>query len=158
LEQSFTVGLGSNDALAFTESIGLGLSAGYSYYYETGFFGCYGFELGAGAGTTTTGSSMRFEDIDGDGAPDQVLKLPGNSNVYVRQNPAAGSATAGVNLLTQVLGPLGGQISLRYRRLGHVVDPSNHVDMPESQMVLAGTDVDSHFTNGTPDPLIQNVF
>jgi RHS repeat-associated protein len=137
LEQSFTAGLGSNDALAFSESLGLGLSAGYAQYFETGIAGCYGFEIGAGAGTTTTGSQMRFEDIDGDGAPDQVLKLAGNPNVYVRRNPAGGSPVLGVNLLRQVINPLGGVTALTYARIGHVVDPNNHIDMPEHQFALA---------------------
>jgi RHS repeat-associated protein len=151
LEQSLTTGLGSNDALSFVESDGFGASAGAPYYVETGIAGCWGFEVGVGGGHTSTGSEMRFEDIDGDGAPDQVLKLgspvlnvgSGDPTVYVRKNPAAGSASQGVNLLVSVANPLGGTINLTYARLGHVVDAANGVDMPHQQLVLAGVDVNA---------------
>jgi RHS repeat-associated protein len=160
LEQSFTAGLGSNDALAFTESLGFSFSAGFPLYFETVIAGCWGFEVGAGAGQSTTGSSMRFEDIDGDGVPDQVVKLAGDSNVYVRLNPAAGSPSAGVNILSRVDNPLDGGFQLDYQRLGHVIDTTNHVDMPNSQLVLsvvvefshAPTEetVDTHYSYAIP--------
>jgi len=136
LEQ-FSVGLGDNDALEFSNSGGLGLSVGVPVYFETGIFGCYGFEVGVGAGLSGVGSEMRFVDIDGDGAPDQVLKLDGDSNVYVRKNPAAGASINGVNLLVGVQNPLGGTIGLVYDRVGNVVDPANGVDMPHQELVLA---------------------
>ena len=162
--QGATLGLGENDALAFTESLGLSLSAGYSYYFETGLFGCYGIELGAGAGKTTTGSAMRLEDIDGDGAPDMVLKKTGDTNVWVRRNPAGGVEKGsafffmnGVNLLTTVTGPLGGRIDLDYRRVGHVTGTvtdiagnSVQVDMPEHQHVLRFIAVSSGYANQNP--------
>jgi RHS repeat-associated protein len=160
LQQQFTAGLGSNDALAFSESLGFSFSAGFPLYFETVIAGCWGFEVGAGAGQSTTGSSMRFEDIDGDGVPDQVLKLAGDSNVYVRQNPAAGSSNAGVNLLSRVDNPLDGGFQLDYQRVGHVIDSNNHVDMPNSQMVLATVvefshspteeTVDTHYSYAVP--------
>jgi RHS repeat-associated protein len=165
-EQGDTAGLGSNDALGFTESLGLSLSAGYAAYFETVIAGCYGFEVGAGAGKNTTGSQMRFEDIDGDGAPDMVLKMAGNSSVYVRRNPASDVGvqgldrftlnTKGVNLLTEIRTPLGADIFMSYDRVGHVVgtatDSSGHsvnVDMPEHQMVLNLVAVDSGYQSGS---------
>lgn len=140
LEQDLTVGLGSNDALAFTESDGFGASAGNAFYIETFTpAGCFVIEVGAGGGESSTGSEMRFADIDGDGAPDQILRLAnpilnvgsGDSTVYVRRNPAAGDQNTGVNLLRRITTPLGGTIDLSYERIGHVVDKAHGIDMPE---------------------------
>lgn len=171
LEQ-FSLGLGDNDALEFSNSGGLSLSAGAPVYFETGLFGCYGFEIGAGAGISGVGSEMHFLDIDGDGAPDQVLKVDGDSNVYVRKNPAAGGLRSGVNLLVGVQNPLGGTISLTYDRVGNVVDPSNHaaagmpaeiVDMPKQELVLAQVVESDHMqlnANGVvinPQQLVTNI-
>ena len=144
LEQDLTLGLGSNDALAFTESDGFGGSAGYAFYIETFTpAGCFVIEIGAGAGHSSTGSEMRFEDINGDGAPDQVLRLAnpilnvgsGDSNVYVRRNPASGG-NGGVNLLQRVTTPLGGTIDLTYSLTGHVIDQQHGNDMPDHEYVL----------------------
>ena len=117
--------------------VGVSFSVGAPVYFETGIFGCYGFELGAGAGVSGVGSEMHFLDIDGDGAPDQVLKLDNSSTIYVRKNPAAGGLRSGVNLLVGVQNPLGGTITLQYDRVGNVVDPANGVDMPHQELVLA---------------------
>ena len=157
LEQ-LSVGLGDNDALEFSNSGGLSLSVGAPVYFETGLFGCYGFEIGAGAGVSGVASEMHFLDIDGDGAPDQVLKIDGDKDVYVRKNPAAGTAVNGVNLLVGVQNPLGGQTLLQYQRVGNVVDPVNHappgmpaqyVDMPHQELVLAAiTELDNMQLSG----------
>jgi RHS repeat-associated protein len=145
LEQDLTLGLGSNDGLAFTESDGIGASAGNAFYIETFTpAGCFVIEVGAGGGESSTGSEMRFDDIDGDGAPDQILRLAnpilnvgsGDSNVYVRRNPAAGDQNTGVNLLQKVTTPLGGTIQLSYERIGHVVDQAHSIDMPDHQNAL----------------------
>ena len=146
LEQT-SVGLGDNDALEFSNSTGTSLSAGAPVYFEFDPFGCYGFEVGAGAGSSGVHSEMKFVDIDGDGAPDQVLKIDEDPNIYVRKNPAAGDPNVnGVNLLVGVVNPLQGQIVMLYQRVGNVVDPTNHapagmppelVDMPDQKLVLA---------------------
>ena len=150
LEQA-SVGLGDNDALEFSNSSGTSLSVGAPVYFEFDPFGCYGFEVGAGAGSTGVHSEMRFVDIDGDGAPDQVLKIDQDHNLYVRKNPAAGDPRVnGVNLLVGVVNPLKGETVMQYQRVGNVVDPTNHaaanmpperVDMPNQQLVLASVTV-----------------
>jgi RHS repeat-associated protein len=145
LEKTRTAGFGSNDALAFSDSDGFGFSVGYPSYTETGVTGCWVFEGGFGASRSHGKSEMRFEDIDGDGAPDQVLKLDGDSRLFVRLNPISGIHGA-VDLLQVVTTPLGGTITLRYDRLGHVVDHTNHVDMPQHQLALTAVVLSDPFT------------
>jgi RHS repeat-associated protein len=145
LEKTRTVGFGTNDALAFSDSDGFGFSVGYPSYTETGITGCWVVEGGFGASRSHGKSEMRFEDIDGDGAPDQVLKLDGDSRLFVRLNPMSGIHGA-VDLLQIVTTPIGGTITLRYDRLGHVVDPTNHVDMPQHQLALTAVVLSDPFT------------
>jgi RHS repeat-associated protein len=150
LQRLETVGFGATDALAYTETSGTSESAGFSRYWETGEFGCWGFELGVGASQTSTGSEMRFEDIDGDGAPDQILKFEsdGDANVYVRRNPSRGTVgdsngNSPPNLLTNVFTPLGGLYGITYARLGNIIvadpDPTRRVDMPDRHDVMVKT-------------------
>jgi RHS repeat-associated protein len=155
LQQIETAGFGPTDALAYSESHGQSESLGYAQYFEAEPFGCWGFEVGVGAGQSYTGSEMRFEDIDGDGAPDQVLKFDGDSNLYVRRNPARGTVTdsSPPNLLANVFNPLGGDFSITYARLGNVVDvavpdqngiPQRQVDMPNRQNVMVTVSVEGN--------------
>ena len=73
----------------------------------------------------TGGSSLEFQDINGDGLPDHLLKLKGDDSVFVRLNNVGQT-----NLLKEVRRPLGGKFTLDYQRAG------NTVDMPSSQWVL----------------------
>ncbi|HKY35097.1 MAG TPA: SpvB/TcaC N-terminal domain-containing protein [Polyangiaceae bacterium] len=82
-------------------------------------------------------SQLEFDDIDGDGKVDHVLKLDGNANVYAKLNQIGKS-----NLLRSVTRPLGGSFEVDYRRAGNLVDPASstqqpRVDMPSNQWVLA---------------------
>ena len=110
LHQAQTFGFGGNDALAFTETTGNSKSAGFPYYFETVYAGCWGGEVGIGAGLNNIGSEMRFQDMDGDGAPDHVLKVNGQSKIYVRKNAANNRLGAKPNLLRKVKNPLGGGV------------------------------------------------
>ena len=86
------------------------------------------------------GLQLSFQDLDGDGLPDQVLKKKGEGTVWVKRNQADK-----VNLLAAVHRPLGGSIALDYRRQGNRVDlsdPEHRIDMPSSQWVLASSTVD----------------
>ncbi|HEU4730906.1 MAG TPA: SpvB/TcaC N-terminal domain-containing protein [Kofleriaceae bacterium] len=120
--------LPSGDALTFHRS--QQFSASFSV--KVCFFVCVG-----ATGFHSQGpewSQLGFEDIDGDGRVDHVLKLDGNAQVYTKLNQIGKS-----NLLKTVIRPLGGSIELDYQRDGNRVAPgeSPRVDMPQNQWVLA---------------------
>src|SRR5690606_21187354 len=82
-----------------------------------------------------TDSHLSFDDIDGDGNVEHVLKLDGNPNVYIKRNRLEKT-----NPLRRIERPLGGEITLDYERQGNLVDyssPTDRVDMPQNQWVLA---------------------
>jgi RHS repeat-associated protein len=93
-------------------------------------------EISAQGAGGNGGGELAFEDFDGDGLADRVLK-GSDSTVYVKQNQAAKA-----NLLAEVDRPLGSTTTLDYRRQGNRVDrsdPAHRIDMPTSQWVLAST-------------------
>src|SRR5699024_8749548 len=81
-----------------------------------------------------------FEDIDGDGKPDQVMKVPDEqtATVYAKLNNIGQT-----NLLTAVNRPLGSRIEMSYVRSGNHVDLANGINMPSNQWVMAGAIVHS---------------
>ena len=87
------------------------------------------------------GLQLSFEDLDGDGLPDHVLKKTNDPNVYVKRNLAEQA-----NLLTGVERPLGGSLALSYVRQGNRVglsaDGQRKVDMPEARWALASATTD----------------
>jgi RHS repeat-associated protein len=89
-----------------------------------------------------------FEDVDGDGSVDQVMKVSGQGTgrdqLYAKLNQ-----TATTNLLTVVHRPLGGNIRLTYSRAGNLVRPdlSPPVDMPTNKWVMTGVDTDDGVGN-----------
>jgi RHS repeat-associated protein len=76
------------------------------------------------------GAELAFQDINGDGLPDHILKKQSGSTVSARLNNV-GQA----NLLKRVARPLGGSFSLGYERVG------NTVDMPQSLWALTSVTV-----------------
>ena len=93
-------------------------------------------QVAGGAG----GMQLTFQDLDGDGLADHVLKKAGDEAVYVKRNRAGR-----VNLLRRVERPLGGAIELGYRRQGNRVDlsdPDHPIDLPQNVYELATVTVD----------------
>ena len=99
---------------------------------------------------------MRFEDMNGDGRPDQVLKLQKSffrddttnaqaNKVFVKLNTITGKE----NLLKTVSRPLGGTIAIDYSREGNHVDRTiaPGVDMPSNQWVMTKVTVDDGRAN-----------
>ena len=85
-------------------------------------------------------SVLQFQDIDGDGRPDHVLKKHDDRNVYVKVNKLGKT-----NLLKSVTRPLGGSFELDYERKGNLIanSASPRVDMPTSSWVLSKTIIKS---------------
>jgi RHS repeat-associated protein len=82
---------------------------------------------------------LTLMDVNGDGAPDHVLRKADDPNLYVKTNSVRGRA----NLLTAVHRPLGGTITLTY------ADAGNTTDMPHHREVLSRVDVDDGVDMGT---------
>ncbi|HEV8578799.1 MAG TPA: SpvB/TcaC N-terminal domain-containing protein [Thermoanaerobaculia bacterium] len=123
------------DAVRSTGDVNGNGSAGAPICIPLKFVGIQ-IEISAQASGADGGGEISFEDFDGDGLADRVL-LGSDSSVYVKQNQAAKA-----NLLVEVDRPLGGVITLDYRRQGNRVDrsdPLHRIDMPASQWVLAST-------------------
>ena len=127
------VGLGPADALGFT--IGSGSHWNGSVSVPLGSSG-----LVTNISHSSSGSdmweSLGFEDIDGDGKVDHVIKTDGNATVFARLNQ-----TGKTNLLRRVIGPIGGTIDLDYQRIGNIAKPDTRQDMPGNQWALASITV-----------------
>ncbi len=134
---------GSNDVLAFQASTTGSLSLGGAGVVPLGPFACLVGQLNVPASFTQIRAQLSFEDIDGDGRMDHVLKREGDSRLLVRLNN-----TGRVNLLRRVINPLGGSFELDYYRQGNRVcaggttgcEPTN-VDMPRNQWALRSVQV-----------------
>ena len=134
---------GGNDALAFSETgtinVGIGAAIGISL-----FFGCLMLEIGVTIGVGNNSAELTFEDVDGDGKADQVLKLSKGVFRPNRQDLRAKLNQIGkTNLLRRVTRPLGGSFDIAYKREGNAVrrDMTPMVDMPHSQWVMASVSV-----------------
>ena len=132
-------------ALDFRQSQKYNVNVSFNVCFFVCFGGSFYHSWGNGWQHTT------FEDIDGDGLVDQVLKVSGSdsssAHVYAKLNQSAKT-----NLLTTVHRPLGGTITLDYGRAGNLVlpnaqDPSKSVDMPTNKWVMNKVDVDDGFGN-----------
>jgi RHS repeat-associated protein len=128
-----SIGLGAPDALGFTVGHGaMGhVSGGGKIFGVIDIGGAYHWS------SSDTWSSQSFDDVDGDGTLDQVLKTNGAATVYARLN-TSGKA----NLLARVYRPLGGIIDLDYSREGNLVDTGLSIDNPKNQWVLSKVTVD----------------
>ena len=67
------MGLGSNDALAFSQTQNTSLNVGFPIFIPI-IFVCLVAELSAGADAATSNTQMTLQDINGDGLPDEVFK------------------------------------------------------------------------------------
>ena len=111
-------------------------------------FGISGFMSGQDGWT-----QMDFDDIDGDGKPDHVLKINGDPNVYAKLN-----TIGNMDALQKVTGPLGDTIELSYARAGNHVDAARGVDMPSNHWVLSKVRVGDGRGNFYSDNISYNLF
>ncbi len=96
---------------------------------------------GVDGSVATTSATLKFIDIDGDGLPDHVLKLPGENFLRVKRNQSGKSG-----LIKSLILPQGGTYSFDYTRAG------NTIDMPQSRWVLSSFIRDDGMStiDGTP--------
>ncbi len=84
------------------------------------------FSIGVNGSVAQTTTSLKLTDINGDGLPDHVLKLPQESFLRVKLNASGKSG-----LLKTVRLPQGGRYEIDYTRAG------NTVDMPQCLWVVS---------------------
>jgi|GEM_PF-1170765 len=87
----------------------------------------------------STSSSLSMMDINGDGLPDHVLKIPGQP-LQVKLNNSGK-----VGLLKEIHLPSGGSYNLNFDRTG------NTVDMPQSRYVLSTVTINDGFESSGLD-------
>jgi RHS repeat-associated protein len=146
--------LPAEQLLAAPDGVGYSTNTGWgaNVHFEVCFIVCVGGS--AFYQRDNGGSNMEFEDVDGDGKTDQVLKIENDANVYVKLNQ-----TGKTNLLRTVHRPLGGTIAIDYKRVGNHVDhtATPAIDMPSNQWALATVTVDSGQAASQPQPLLHVV-
>jgi hypothetical protein len=162
-------GLGSNDALAFNTGRTVSLTAGAVLWIPVFPIVCAIIEFGLMStnllnGVNAQNTQMLFQDINGDGRPDQIFKKdnlggsPGDGVVYAKLNPIDHA-----NLLIKVDGPLGGGFDIEYERAGNQVDIARNVDDPDNHYVMKAVTVRSQPSpGGTPrwnaDPPVRTEY
>ncbi|HET9953533.1 MAG TPA: toxin TcdB middle/N-terminal domain-containing protein, partial [Polyangiaceae bacterium] len=122
------LGMGSRDVLAFSEGREWHLGAGGAGEIPVWLGICLAAEISAQFVHNSLRSELAFQDVDGDGFADHVLKTEGQGQVYVKLNEQGAQR---YNLLASVTNPLGGRVFLDYQRVG------NTVELPQSQWVLS---------------------
>ncbi|HET6148600.1 MAG TPA: SpvB/TcaC N-terminal domain-containing protein [Polyangia bacterium] len=122
--------LGTPDGLSFSTIDGFSKNL----HAEFCFFVCIG--LSGFDSDSNGGPNADFEDIDGDGKVDQVLKVPGDEYVYTKLNNIGQT-----NLLAAVNRPLGSRFTISYTRIGNHVDLTTFpmTNMPSNQWVMSWT-------------------
>ncbi|WP_437941583.1 SpvB/TcaC N-terminal domain-containing protein [Sorangium sp. So ce341] len=154
LEKDFTKEInGSNDALSFSETTAFNAGYGVPLKITTPYV-CIVVEIAAQLGLNDGRTELGWDDLDGDGTVDHVLKL---SDGMLRESDGALRArlnlTGKTNRLRRVVRPLGGSFQLDYAREGNRVAYASSpdelsVDMPGSKWVLSRVEVDDGM--GTP--------
>ena len=122
---------GTADPLSMADvldySTGASFNLGASLSFELRFtLIAFTITAGVNGSIARTSASLRLMDINGDGLPDHVLKLPQERFLRVKLNAAGKSG-----LLKSVLLPQGGRYELDYERAG------NTVEMPQSRWVFS---------------------
>ncbi|QQO10753.1 toxin TcdB middle/N-terminal domain-containing protein [Breznakiella homolactica] len=110
----------------FNISLGGGVNIQYRLFYILAFF----FNVGVNGSVANTSVNIKFMDIDGDGLPDHVLRIPYSRNnnhgkIYVKRN-----TLAEVGLLKGLTLPMGGSYNFAYERT------ENSEALPQSRWVV----------------------
>ena len=114
-----------DDDLEYSTGASLNLGVNVSFGFDI-FLLKWFIQPGVSGSVARTSVDLKFTDVDGDGLPDHLLKMPGATKVYVKRN-LMGKA----GLLKDMRLPQGGSYAFDYARVG------NTVDMPQSRWVLS---------------------
>ncbi|MBN1697457.1 MAG: hypothetical protein JW881_08080 [Spirochaetales bacterium] len=116
---------GVDDVLDYSSGVSINLGADVTFEWNW-FLIALVLTPGVNGTYATTTTSLQFTDINGDGLPDHVMKLPREDFVRVKTN-----IMGKVGLLHDITLPFGGTISLDYQEQG------NTEDMPQRKWVLS---------------------
>jgi RHS repeat-associated protein len=128
------------DVLDYTSGASFNLGANLTFSVIPVPFVALTLTPGINGSVATASTTLRFADIDGDGLPDHVAKLPGEDFLRVKRN-AAGKA----GLLKAIHLPQGGTWELDYGRAG------NTVALPQCRWVLSQLTRDDGLGAAAPD-------
>ncbi|MBN1925834.1 MAG: hypothetical protein JW798_08360, partial [Prolixibacteraceae bacterium] len=113
------------DTLDYSSGGAFNLGANLNFSIPIGF-GTLQIVPGTDGSVAVIAGALQFQDIDGDGLPDHIMKAPGETQLRVISNNMGK-----VGLLKDIKLPFGGDITLEYNREG------NTTSMPQSRYVLA---------------------
>jgi RHS repeat-associated protein len=113
-----------DDDLEYSTGANLGIGANINLEYGWYFLDWF-IQPGINGSVARTSVDLKFTDIDGDGLPDHLLKMPCSSAVYVKRN-LMGEA----GLLKTLRLPQGGSYAFEYKRT------QNSSDLPQRRWVL----------------------
>jgi RHS repeat-associated protein len=124
------------DGLEFSTMEGWGKNLNFKICFFV-CFGMSGFSSDAKGGPTSS-----FQDVNGDGRPDQVLKVPGDAKVYAKL-----SNIYTANLLSAVNRPLGSRFTISYAPVGNHVDlqATPKMNMPSNKWAMTSVVMNSGY-------------
>jgi len=142
------------DSFDFSTTLDMGVSGNLSANWNMGFdittpvgyFGTINITVdangGVSGGASLTGATVKMTDMDGDGLPDQVLRIPGpDGGLWVKRN-----LMGGADLVTGIASSTGASWSIGYE-LKYGTE-----NMPQSRYVMASLTVkDGCAGNGLPE-------
>ena len=114
-----------DDDLEYSTGLSFSLGANASFGFNWWLLELY-LSPGLNGSVARTSADLKFTDIDGDGLPDHLLKMPNSGLVYIKRNQMGK-----VGLLKAMGLPQGGTYEFDYARAG------NTTSMPQSRWVLS---------------------
>ena len=130
-----------DDTLEYSAGLSLGVNGTVTFQIPVLWLILFEMTPGISGSYVHTSTSLKFQDITGDGLPDHVLRVPGENRIRVME-----SALGTVGLLKTIHTPFGGSTELSYKRVG------NTVEMPQSRWVPETITMKDGFEGDTDRP------
>ena len=130
-----------DDTLEYSAGLSLGVNGTVTFQIPVLWLILFEMTPGISGSYVHTSTSLKFQDITGDGLPDHVLRVPGENRIRVME-----SALGTVGLLKTIHTPFGGSTELSYKRVG------NTVEMPQSKWVPETITMKDGFEGDTERP------